>query len=62
MVRFSSIRNANAIAKPMNQPIGVRFVRTIALILSVTDAKVWPGAMTGGSARTAPSLIPAMRS
>ena len=27
-------------AKPRNQPIGVRFVSTIALILSVTDANV----------------------
>jgi len=32
---------------PMNQPIGVRPVKTIELILSVIDANVWPGSMTG---------------
>ena len=36
--------------KPTSQPAGVRRVRTIALILSVIVPKVWPGAMTGGSA------------
>ena len=34
-------------AKPNHQPSDVLRVRTIALILSVTVAKVWPGAMTG---------------
>ena len=31
-----------------NQPSGVLRVRTIALILSVTEPNVWPGAITGG--------------
>ena len=37
----------NAMPKPNHQPSRVLRVSTIALILSVTDAKVWPGAMTG---------------
>ena len=34
--------------KPRNQPIGVCLVSTTWLILSVTESKVCPGAMTGG--------------
>ncbi len=34
--------------KPIHQPNGVFRVRTIELILSVTEPNVWPGAMTGG--------------
>ena len=45
--RSSSARPA-AVRKPRYQPSGVLRVRTIALILSVTDPKVCPGAMTGG--------------
>ena len=33
---------------PKNQPIGVLFVRTAWLIVSVTDSNVWPGVMTAG--------------
>ena len=47
MVTFRIIRKRNAMPKPRNQPIGVRFVRTTWLIASVTDSNVWPGAMTG---------------
>src|SRR5262245_56008116 len=39
---------ANAIRNPNHQPGGVRRASTIALILSVTEPNVWPGAMTGG--------------
>src|SRR2546426_2716141 len=38
-------------AKPINQPREVGRVRTIALILSVTERKVWPGPSTGVSWR-----------
>jgi hypothetical protein len=34
-------------AKPTNHPLDAGRVSTIALILSVTVAKVWPGSMTG---------------
>ena len=37
----------NEIPKPIHQPTGVRRLRTSALILSVTEPKVWPGWMTG---------------
>src|SRR5712691_12620651 len=40
-----------AIEKPTNQPREVGRVRTIALILSVTDPKVYPGPITGVSRR-----------
>src|SRR5215472_13763669 len=40
-----------AIAKPMYQPKEVGRVRTIELILSVTEPKVWPGPSTGVSRR-----------
>ena len=33
--------------KPIYQNRGVRLVRTMALILSVIEAKVWPGSMSG---------------
>ena len=36
-------------AKPSHQPRGVRRVSTMALILSVTEPKVYPGPMTGGA-------------
>src|SRR5450759_1067344 len=49
----NSIMNANAIPKPTNQPSGVPLVRTIALILSLIVANVWPGAITAGSASAA---------
>ena len=57
MVTFSSIRNAKATAKPKNQPIGVRLVRTTALMVLVTESNVWPGAMTGG-VRSMPASRP----
>src|ERR1700693_4502802 len=38
----------NAMRKPIHHQRGVRRARTIELILSVTVAKVWPGAITGG--------------
>src|SRR5438477_13139026 len=34
--------------KPSHQPHGARRLRTIELILSVTEAKVYPGPITGG--------------
>src|SRR5262245_31785928 len=34
--------------KPTYQPLDVGCVRTIELILSVTEPKVWPGPITGG--------------
>jgi hypothetical protein len=37
-----------AIKKGTNQKRGVRRVKTMELILSVTVAKVWPGAITVG--------------
>src|SRR5581483_3882265 len=43
------LATANAARKPSHQPSGVRRVSTIELILSVTDPKVWPGAITGGT-------------
>ncbi len=43
MVTFRTIRKRNAMAKPKNQPIGVRLVSTMWLIVSVTDSNVWPG-------------------
>src|SRR5262245_14279672 len=39
---------ANAIRKPIHQPGGVLRARTIALILSVTEPNVCPGAISGG--------------
>src|SRR5258708_15259577 len=39
-----------AMLTPMNQPRGVRRLRTRLLILSVTLPKVWPGPMIGCSA------------
>src|ERR1051325_3876977 len=39
--------NRNEMPKPINQPYGVRRPRVMALILSVTEAKVWPGPMIG---------------
>ena len=48
MVMFSTISSRNAMAKPKNQPIGVCFVRTVWLIVSVTDSNVCPGSMTAG--------------
>ena len=38
----------NAMKKPRNQPIGVRFDSTTWLIVSVTDSNVCPGSMTAG--------------
>ena len=34
---------------PSHQPSGAFRVRTIELILSVTELNVWPGAITGGT-------------
>jgi len=45
MSRFAS---ANASRNPTHQPTGVLRVRTIALILSVTEPNVYPDAITGG--------------
>src|SRR5581483_4174638 len=45
---ISTLTTANATRKPIHQPTGVLRVRTIELILSVTEPSVWPGAMTGG--------------
>ena len=42
-VKSSSIRSEKPIAKPTNQPTGVRRWRTMLLILSVTVPKSWPG-------------------
>jgi hypothetical protein len=42
-----SWNKAKEIAKPMNHPKGVFRLSTIELILSVTDANVRPGSMTG---------------
>ena len=42
-----SWNRTNEIANPMNHPTGVFRFRTIELILSVTDANVSPGAITG---------------
>jgi hypothetical protein len=44
----SSSVSANARPKPRYQPSDVFRVRTIELILSVTEPNVCPGAMTGG--------------
>ena len=41
------IVSKKAMPKPRNQPLEVGRVRTIALILSVTVPKVYPGSMTG---------------
>ena len=41
---------ANEIANPMNHPTGVFRFSTIELILSVTEANVSPGAITGAVA------------
>ena len=63
MVTLSTIRSTNETRKPNNQPICVRFVRTVWLIVSVTDSNVWPGAMTGGvrPSRAATSPLMAAR-
>src|SRR5215813_3248391 len=50
MLNNNSITSANDSPKPINQPNGVFLARTMELILSVTDAKVWPGWITGGCA------------
>jgi hypothetical protein len=44
----SSMTSKKEIAKPMSHPFGVRRPNTMALILSVTEANVYPGLMTGG--------------
>jgi hypothetical protein len=46
------MKKRNAIAKPPSQPRPMRLVSTIALILSVIDPNVWPGAITGGPLRS----------
>ena len=38
----------NDMPAPTNQPIGVRRLNAIELILSVTDANVCPAPITGG--------------
>src|SRR5262245_36386786 len=48
-------------AKPIHQPRGGRRVRTIALILSVTEPNVWPGPMTAPSAEPVPEGVPVGR-
>src|SRR5262245_39302450 len=48
MAKPSINTSGNASAKPATQPGGVRRVKTIELILSVIDSKLWPGPITGG--------------
>src|SRR5262249_1730349 len=48
-VTIITISSANEIPKPTNQPSGVFLLRTRLAILSVTDANVWPGPMTGST-------------
>ena len=48
IVTVSAIRSRNEMPKPTSHPSVVRRVSTMALILSVTDANVCPGSMTGG--------------
>jgi len=48
-----TISKPNETEMPRNQPVGVPRVRTIALILSVIVANVWPGAITGVAAGSA---------
>src|SRR5207248_10320612 len=57
MAKSSSITRQKARAKPTSQPSGVR-PRTMALILSVTEPKSWPGSMTGGRPRSMKSVGP----
>src|SRR6266550_5539137 len=45
------------IPNPTYQNRGVRCVSTMALILSVTDANVWPGSMTGTVASISEDLF-----
>src|SRR6267142_1109941 len=45
----STITMVKEIANPATHPSEVGRVRTIALILSVTDEYVWPGSMTGAT-------------
>src|SRR6266536_587873 len=47
----SSMTSRKATPKPNSQPSGV-FPRTMALILSVTEPRVWPGSITGGMSRS----------
>src|SRR5688572_23010970 len=51
-----SWKSANEIAKPKNQASDVFRFRTMELILSVTDAKVSPGSMTGDVECIGPSV------
>jgi hypothetical protein len=48
MVMLRIISSTKATKNPRNQPIGVRFVRTTWLIVSVTELNVCPGVMTAG--------------
>jgi hypothetical protein len=43
----SRLASAAAVSRPRYQLMGVRRVRTIELILSVTELNVCPGAITG---------------
>src|SRR5262245_9526794 len=56
MVNSSSWNRANEIAKPMNQANDVLRFKTIELILSVTDANVSPGSITGDVECIGPSV------
>src|SRR6202007_615767 len=48
----STITNVKVIAQPATQPREVGRVRTMPLILSVTEAQVYPGSMTGATGCT----------
>src|SRR5262249_5370003 len=45
----STLTMTNDRKNPSHHPSGARLVRTIELILSVTEPNVWPGAITGGT-------------
>jgi hypothetical protein len=47
IVKLSSSRSRNAMPKPTNHPVGVRFSVTMSLIRSVTVSTVCPGSRTG---------------
>src|SRR6516165_856286 len=50
MPRFNTKNPIRAINRPVHQPLPGLCVRTMALILSVTDVNVCPGARTGRAA------------
>src|ERR687896_1210756 len=56
IVSSISWKSANEIAKPKNHASDVLRFRTIELILSVTDANVSPGSITGAVVCIGPSV------